>query len=163
MDRPLRREPKGPSKSQMSKWKQILFASSPRNLDVALLLLRVGFGLSMALAHGLGKARDIPGFSAKIAARVPLPELLGPAAALSEFLGGLLVALGLFTRPAAAFVLITMGVAAFHIHAADPFSKKELALAHGLVALAIAIAGPGRFSLDARLFGRSARLPVDAG
>lgn len=144
-------------------WKNLLFTSSPRALDLALLLLRVGFGLALAFAHGLGKVRDIPGFSAKIAARVPMSELLGPAAALSELVGGLLLALGLFTRPAATFVLVTMGVAAFHIHAADPFAKKELALAFGLVALALAFGGPGRFSLDARLFGRSARLAVDAG
>ena len=135
--------------------KKLLFTTSPRNLDLALLLLRLGFGASMALAHGLGKVKDLAGFTAGVAARgVPIPELLGPAAALSELVGGLLLALGLLTRPAAGFVLATMAVAAFHVHGNDPFARKELALAHGLVALALAIGGPGRFSLDARLFGQ---------
>lgn len=143
--------------------KDLLFATSPRRLDLALLLLRLGFGTSMALAHGFGKVKDLAGFTANLTARgIPMPEVLGPAAALSELLGGLLLALGLLTRPAAGFVLVTMAVAAFHVHGNDPFARKELALAHGLVALAIAIAGPGRLSLDARLF-RQPGLPSTRG
>jgi putative oxidoreductase len=53
------------------------------------------------------------------------------------------------------FVLVTMLVAAFHVHATDPFSKKELALAYATAALAILLAGPGRLSLDARFRKRA--------
>jgi len=64
-----------------------------------------------------------------------------------------LIAIGLFTRPAAFFVMCTMGVAFFLQHRADPFQRKELALAYGVIALVILLLGAGRFGLDA-LFRR---------
>ena len=128
---------------------------SPQGADAALLVLRLAFGLGIALGHGLGKIGNLGGFIGNVARQgVPLPEVLGPAAALSELVGGILLAIGLFTRPAAVFVLATMLVAGFHIHAADPFPKKELAFAYAFVSIALLLAGPGRFSLDARIFGR---------
>jgi putative oxidoreductase len=131
-----------------------LLETSPLGADVALLLIRIWFGATLAIAHGLGKVSDLGGFSGKIANRVPFAELLGPAAALSEFLGGLLFAVGLFTRPAAFFMFTTMMVAGFHIHSADPFGKKELAFAMGIAALAVLVAGPGKLSLDQLLLSR---------
>jgi len=132
-----------------------LLGPAPVSTDAALLVLRLAFGLALALAHGLSKVSDLPKFTAGVAARgMPLPELLGPLAALSEFAGGLLLAVGLFTRPAALFVLVTMLVAAFHVHAADPFQKKELSLAYAFVAIVLLLAGPGRYSLDARFWRR---------
>lgn len=86
--------------------------------------------------------------------KFPLAEVLGPSAALSEFAGGLLVALGLFTRPAAASVLLTMLGAAFVVHGDDPFARKELALAYAVAALALVIAGGGRWSVDGVVWGR---------
>ncbi len=59
--------------------------------------------------------------------------------------------LALLTRPAITFVLIALGVAAFDFHSADSFAKRELALACAVVALAVAIAGPRRHSLDSWL------------
>jgi|SoiMethySBSTD1v2_1073268.scaffolds.fasta_scaffold11201_2 putative oxidoreductase len=125
-----------------------LFGATPS--DLGLLVIRLFFGSSLALAHGFAKFVDLGGFADKIANKVPLAGVLGPAAGLSEFVGGLLLALGLFTRPAAFFVLVTMSVAGFYIHAADPFMKKELAFAYASAALAILIAGPGSLSLDRR-------------
>lgn len=132
-----------------------LARTTPWSADVGLLVLRVGFGLGLAWGHGLAKILALGTFAESVASRgIPLPWVLGPAAALAEFAGGILVALGLVTRAAAAAMLATMLVAAFHIHAADPFKKKELALAYATAALVVSIAGPGRLSLDARLFGR---------
>ena len=130
---------------------QSIFASTPA--DFGLLVIRLYLGATLALAHGLAKVTDLPGFIHGIGARVPLPGLLGPAAAFSEFLGGLLLAIGLFTRPAAFFVLATMLVAGFHIHANDPFLKKELAFTFAAVALGILLAGAGRLSVDGRAAG----------
>jgi putative oxidoreductase len=132
-----------------------LSQSSPRALDLGLLVVRLAFGLTLAFGHGLGKVAALGEFTGKIASRgMPLPWLLGPAAALSEFVGGILIAIGLLTRPSAFFALVTMSVAAFHVHAADPFAKKELALLYGAAFLAVLIAGPGRFSLDARFLAK---------
>ena len=112
----------------------------------------------MAFSHGLGKMSNLDGFASKVAGMgLPAPSLMAFAAAGSELLGGLLLAVGLLTRPAAASVLVTMLVAAFYVHAGDPFGKKEFALAYAAAALVVLIAGPGKLSLDARLIDRNDR------
>ncbi len=124
--------------------------------DAGLLVLRSLAGLSLALAHGLGKIPPSPGFvEATAGLGFPAPGLFAWAAGLAEFGGGLCLAVGLLTRPAAFFVLFTMGVAFFLQHGADPFAVKELALVFGAVALALLFTGAGRFSLDALLRNRA--------
>ena len=131
-----------------------LFETTPLGADVGLLLVRLWFGTTLALAHGLGKVSDLGNFTSKVASKVPLAEILGPAAALSEFLGGLFFAVGFLTRPAAFLMFTTMMVAGFHIHSADPFAKKELAFAIGIAALSVLVAGPGKLSVDQWLLSR---------
>src|SRR5215204_5007135 len=90
-------------------------------------LLRIFAGISIAAAHGIGKIP--PGEGLITRARelgFPAPVIFAWAAALSEFLGGILLALGLFTRLAAFFIACTMLVAILGVHAADPYQKKEL-------------------------------------
>lgn len=132
-----------------------LARQNPLTTDLGLLILRLWFGLTMAVMHGYGKLMNLGEFSAKVAKLgIPLPSVMGPAAGLSEFLGGILLALGLATRVSALTLIATMSVAAFVVHSSDPFQKKELALCYGMAALALVLAGPGRFSVDARLFAR---------
>jgi len=127
----------------------LLTADAAITRDLALLVLRLGFGAALALTHGRAKLAAPARFIEALAKHdFPLPGFFGWAAILSEFAGGLLLAVGLLTRPAATFVAITLGVAAFDFHSADPFAKRELALAYAVVALSVAIAGPGRYSLD---------------
>jgi putative oxidoreductase len=129
--------------------------SSLLTLDAAALVLRVAFGLTLALAHGLNKLKAPETFLSHVeSGGFPAPTLLGWFAILSEFVGGLLLALGLFTRPAAALVASTLFVAAIKVHANDPFAKKELALAYAAVGLAFLIGGAGRYALDALLLKR---------
>jgi putative oxidoreductase len=73
-------------------------------------------------------------------------------AALTEFGGGLLLMLGLFFRPVLVFFLITMTVAtASHLAAGEgPWHATEMAT----VFVVFFLLGPGRYSLDAWLFGR---------
>lgn len=118
--------------------------------DFGLLWLRVMAGGGIAY-HGYGKifGGRIGQFTEGVAAMgFPMPEVFAWAAALSEFLGGVFIVLGLFTRTAALMVFLTMTVAAFIKHGPDPFKKKELALAYWAVSGSVIFLGPGRFSLD---------------
>jgi putative oxidoreductase len=115
------------------------------------LILRLWFGLVLAFGHGLNKLLGLEKFIASVGSRgIPLPEVAAPIAMLSEFLGGILLALGLFTRAAAASIVATMLVVTCWVHLNDPFPKKEFALAYLVGALVVLISGPGRYSLDAR-------------
>ena len=73
-----------------------------------------------------------------------------------EFFGGLMLALGLLTRPVAAAVLVFM-VQAFFVHLPMGYAWNtggfEMPLFWGLIALAVLIRGGGRYSLD-RVIGR---------
>jgi len=81
---------------------------------------------------------------------------MGPTVSLAlavfaEFFCALLVVFGAYTRLAALPLIFTMAVAAFVRHADDPFSSKEKALMYMFAYIAIAIAGAGWYSVDARL------------
>lgn len=122
--------------------------------SLGLLILRLGFGLSLAIFHGLPKLLD---FANKMNT---FPDPLGIGSTLSlslmifaEFFCAILVALGIFTRYAAAPVIIGMAVAFFVIHGSDPFAKKELAYAYFVAFLSIFAAGPGRYSGDSLFRG----------
>lgn len=117
--------------------------------DFALLFLRVCAGLTMAFAHGLGKMPPPEMFVQGLTAMgFPMPELLAWMAGLAEFLGGIFLAIGLLTRPAAFFIACTMVGAAFIAHAADPFVKKEMALLYLFISVFFVIRGAGKFSVD---------------
>ncbi len=121
--------------------------------DLGLLWLRLLMGSGIAY-HGFGKV--FGGYMDQFAQGVaqlgfPLPMAFAWAAALSEFLGGLCIAVGFQTRAAAGLVFLTMTVAAFLQHAQDPLKVKELALAYWTMAGALVCLGGGAHSLDARL------------
>lgn len=117
--------------------------------DVALLILRLMAGFALAYYHGLGKIPPSPGFVEGVAEMgYPAPQVFAWAAALAETVGGALLAIGLFTRPASFFVLWTMASAFFIRHAADPFLQAEKAYLYGGIALFFLLTGAGRFSLD---------------
>jgi putative oxidoreductase len=122
----------------------------PGASDLALLVLRLFTGLALALAHGMGKVPPGERFVSGVEGLgFPAPLLFAWAAGLSEFAGGLLLAAGLFTRPAALMILITMLVAGFRRHAADPFADKEKAFLYAAIAFVFLIVGGGRLALDA--------------
>jgi putative oxidoreductase len=119
--------------------------------SLGLLLVRVGAGGIMLLGHGWGK---LIGFS-EVAERFPDPLGLGSStlslalAVFAEFFCAAAVVAGFATRFAAAPLVVTMLVAAFVIHADDPWAKKELALLYAVPFVALIFTGAGKFSFDA--------------
>lgn len=117
--------------------------------DLGLMILRVFLGLTMAVAHGLPKVQN-PGKVVDNLTKmdIPVPQVSAWLAILAEFLGGILLALGLLTRPAAFFTGFTMVVAGFVVHANDAYKVKELAFAYLAASLLLVFTGGGRFSVD---------------
>ena len=117
--------------------------------EIAMTGLRVFTGLTMAFAHGIGKIPPSAEFVAGVSGLgFPMPEIAAWLASFAEFGGGIALALGLLTRPAAAMIAVTMTVAAFGVHAMDPFQKKEMALIYLALSLFFALRGSGRLSVD---------------
>ena len=85
---------------------------------------------------------------------IPLPTLNAYLAGGAECFGGLLLILGLATRPAALILAFTMAVAIVTVHP-DAFSLQnngmEYALTLGVVSLGLALHGAGVLSVDALL------------
>ncbi|MNR78797.1 hypothetical protein D3C72_94960 [compost metagenome] len=125
-----------------------LAALGPVTHDV----LRIGAALLM-IPHGAQKLFGVLGKEA-----VPLFSQYGFAGAV-EFFGGILIALGLATRPASALLCLVMLAAYFVGHAGqNPWpilNKGELALLYALIFAFFAANGAGRWSLDAWLRRRS--------
>jgi putative oxidoreductase len=122
---------------------------------LALLLLRLMFGVAMTL-HGWKKIQDPLHWmdGSEHAASAPLQAL----AAISEFGGGLALALGLLTPLACLGIAATMSFAIYtHVDRGHAFVGKpswELAGLHLAVAVGLLLAGPGRWSVDFALLGR---------
>jgi putative oxidoreductase len=125
-------------------------------IDVSLLVLRLGFGLSLAWLHGRGKLQSAAAYflSGREWAFIPMVASLGfpfaplfaTAAALAESIGGVLLAAGVATRLAGGAVAFTMVIAVVsHLRAGQ---APELATLYLIPAVALAIAGPGRYSLE---------------
>ena len=87
-------------------------------------------------------------------------EMLGIVGAWIELVGGFMVALGLLTRFAAFIAAGEMAVGYFMAHAPQSFfpivSKGEAAVFYCFFFLFVVFHGPGRWSLDALLFKKSA-------
>jgi putative oxidoreductase len=118
-------------------------------VDAGILLLRVGIAALM-LTHGLPKLATL--FSGDT---IQFPPVLGMSPALSlglavfaEVVCSIFILIGFGTRLAAIPLIITMLVAVFMIHAADPFAKQEMGLHYILVYLFLLIRGSGKYSVD---------------
>ncbi|WP_298679715.1 DoxX family protein [uncultured Lentibacter sp.] len=120
--------------------------------NTALLIARIFMGLLFLMA-GLGKLGNVEGFAGYLASG-GLPAFLTWPAILFEIVAGLLLVAGFFTRYTA-LALAAFCLASGLLYHFDPSDQnqmtnllKNIALAGGFIALAIA--GAGKFSLDAR-------------
>ena len=138
-------------------------AGSTRVGDIGILLLRLS-GALICLGHGWSKMFGPNRFGPPQQfidsignMAFPAPTLFAWSAALAEFLGGALIALGLLTRPAALALSFNMIVAAFGAHYDDPFfsqggPSKEFALVYATTFLPLIFLGAGRYSADRLLY-----------
>ena len=116
-------------------------------------LMRVMVGV-VFLAHGAQKlfGFGIPGTAGFFAhAGLPFPMLSAVLSIGAEFLGGLALILGLFTRPAAAVLAINMAVAVLAVHLKNGFflpTGFEYALTMLVANVALVLTGAGAFALD---------------
>lgn len=124
--------------------------------NIAISLLRFVSGLMLVYFHGLGKVKAALGhfingkewgfINTVKSIGFPTPELFAIAATASEFLGGILLSLGLFTRYSAFFIAFTMAVAIYRHLTTD--LKFELAGLYFLIALVFIFKGGEGISLD---------------
>jgi putative oxidoreductase len=141
--------------------RRLLYCSSlGASGSLGLLVLRLVMGAAFMI-HGWPKIQNPTGW---MPAETGFPPALQALAAVAEFVGGIGLILGFLTPLAALGIAATMGVAITKVHlpAGHPFVDSqgghsyELAAVYLAGALAILLSGPGRFSLDACLFGRRA-------
>jgi putative oxidoreductase len=131
--------------------------------DLALAALRIAAGL-LFIPHGAQKLfgwlapPDMPFRGA--------PELFSQmwVAGTLELVGGLLLVIGLFTRPVAFLLAGEMAVAYFQVHAPRDFwpilNNGELAALYCFVFLALAAIGGGPYSVDG-IISQSRGRPIE--
>ena len=126
--------------------------------DQGIALLRIAVG-GIFVAHGAQKLflLGIPGLSGFLGQiGVPFPTLSAIAVTAAEFLGGLALVAGFFTRWAALPIAFSMAVAAVTVHLKAGFflpNGVEYVLALFVASVALSLTGSGAFSVD-RLLGR---------
>ena len=136
---------------------------------IAEALLRAVTGLAL-VPHGLRMTFGFfPGTGLKVASLKMLADQLdatgyrpgklwAPAISLTQLVGGPLLALGLFTRPVAAVVLVFLLVSNIERWRVGRYFWNQLGLEYTLMwtiaAFYVLVSGPGPYSLD-RLFGLS--------
>lgn len=134
------------------RWYDFFFGSSvieSKAGDAGRALLRIGSGLALALGHGLGKIPPSSGFIERVGEMgFPVPGLFAWLSGLAEFGAGLLLAVGLATRPAALFIALNMTVVVLVAHAGDPFGNRERGFLFLAVVIFYLLAGAGRYSFD---------------
>ena len=134
------------------------FTLMTRFRDVTVALLRIAAGL-LFMQHGVQKLFGwFGGFGGQPGGTAELFSMMGLAGVLETF-GGLLIVLGLFTRPTAFILAGEMAAAYFMAHAPNgpvPMQNGgELAALYAFVFLFFSANGPGPFSIDRNLLGRS--------
>ena len=138
--------------------------------DLALLVCRIGLGVLM-IAHaklefdfGGGSLSGVGALFAQ--SGVSLPAITGPANVLLEAFGGVAIILGLAVSIVGVLMAVNMAGAWMFVHTSPLYSMDhngpEVVIAIGLLSLALAAAGSGRFGID-HLITRRRRVAADAG
>jgi putative oxidoreductase len=124
-------------------------------------LMRLVLGLAM-ICHGYTKVVPSGGFHrgntfaalehfAHYVGSLGLPYWLGYVSALTEFLGGILILLGLLTRFAAFMIACNMAVALALVTRHHGYTGSEYGLALFVIALMLLFYGAGNVAVDRKI------------
>jgi len=122
---------------------------------LALFLMRLTLGAIM-VAHGYHKVFGGLHHHAQFVSGLGLPGWLGYVSSFAEFLGGLFVLAGMFTRAAALALCIDLSVAIWKVHLHKGFAGDggiEFPLAAATLAFALIFFGAGPIAMDHVLRG----------
>lgn len=133
-----------------------MFKSLGKYSSSASLILRIGLGTTMVFAHGLPKVLEGPeGWAGTGKAMASLgisfaPTFWGAIACFGELIGGVLLIVGLFTRPVAMFLMSVLFVAAAQnvVNAGSLRGGRAHPIDGGTGLLALVVLGAGTSSLD---------------
>ncbi|WP_274626485.1 DoxX family protein [Arvimicrobium flavum] len=121
--------------------------------DIAETVLRVVAGLAL-VTHGWGKIQNPFGAAGMVEGLGFYPGVFwSPLLAATEFFGGILIAIGLLTRPAsfAAMIVLLVTVYFHWIVRAEGFAGAEKSILWAAIFLFFAVRGGNRQSVDAKL------------
>jgi putative oxidoreductase len=132
--------------------------SKENAVNLGLFVLRLGVGVNVVWLHGWERVRHY----SERAANFPDPLNMGHRHSLilavaAEFIGGILVTLGLAGRLAALLLAFSLGVTLFSGEAGLPWRQREATLLYLTASLAILMLGCGRWALDAVVWKRFRR------
>ncbi len=131
-----------------------------RDVDLAIFLLRVGFGFSMLIFHGYGKLIGGPERWAKIGGSLQTfgidfyPVFWGFMAAFAEFFCSAFIIVGIFFIPATFLLSVNMIVAVlFHLYLPEEspaagWQGASNAIEYLFVYVVLMISGPGKYKIN---------------
>ena len=126
------------------------------NADLGRLLLRLTLGICILL-HGIAKLQGGVGGIAQGVMALGLPGFVAYGVYVGEILAPILLIIGWFSRIGAALIAINMVFAIAIAHSAELFKlgeqggwALELQGMYLMTAIALALMGPGRFSINER-------------
>jgi len=130
------------------------------NIDIALLIGRVSIALFM-LVHGIPKITYLLQDEVQFMDFMGLgPEISLALTIFAEVVCSIFILFGLATRFALIPLIITMLVAVFIVHGADPFSAQEMGLHYLLGYVLLFITGSGKYSVDQLIVSRQSQKMV---
>ena len=131
------------------------------------LAVRITVGV-VFMGTGWTKLHNLPAITKNFTALgIPAPEIITPFVSGVEFVGGILLLVGLLTRFAAVPLMVVMVVAIISAKAGDIDSLETLLgfeeVSYFVMFAWLAIAGPGPVSLDHFILRASGRDPAEHG
>ncbi len=121
--------------------------------NVSLLILRIIFAGSMLYGHGISKLTKLIEGNVSFSNPIGIGEV--PTlilAVFSEFVAPIFIIIGYKTKLFSFFPAATMFVAVFVVHFGDSFKSFEKALLFLTGFVIIMLVGPGKYSIDRKIF-----------